>query len=130
MLNVQSPLFRRAAGRPVWPGCPHGTRGFRGARLALALVLAATSGCAAAQSLRQTGVNIFNVIYGVVGVIGAIACLLTLLNWVTGNWLGRDDPKKIFLQALLGTALAFGVVAILQFVKDMVGGSASGISNL
>jgi Kef-type K+ transport system membrane component KefB len=83
-----------------------------------------------AQSLKQAGVNIFNAIYGVVGVIGAIACLLTLLNWVTGNWLGRDDPKKIFFQALLGTALAFGIVAIIQFVKDMVGGSASGISNL
>lgn len=83
-----------------------------------------------AQSLKQAGVNIFNVIYGVVGVIGAIACLLTLLNWVTGNWLGRDDPKKIFFQSLLGTALAFAVVGIIQFVKDMVGGSASGISNL
>ncbi len=93
-----------------------------------ALALAADP--AMAQSLKQAGVNIFNVIYGVVGVIGAIACLLTLLNWVTGNWLGRDDPKKIFFQALLGTALAFGVVAIIQFVKDMVGGSASGISNL
>jgi hypothetical protein len=92
--------------------------------------LAWTAHPAMAQSLRQTGVNIFNVIYGVVGVIGAIACLLTLLNWITGNWLGREDPKKIFFQALLGTALAFGVVAILQFVKDMVGGSASGISNL
>jgi hypothetical protein len=93
-----------------------------------ALALAANP--ALAQSLKQAGVNIFNVIYGVVGVIGAIACLLTLLNWVTGNWLGRDDPKKIFFQALLGTALAFGIVAIIQFVKDMVGGSASGISNL
>ncbi|MDR6861252.1 hypothetical protein [Variovorax guangxiensis] len=93
-----------------------------------ALALAADP--AMAQSLKQAGVNIFNVIYGVVGVIGAIACLLTLLNWVTGNWLGRDDPKKIFFQALLGTALAFGIVAIIQFVKDMVGGSASGISNL
>ncbi|RYF59086.1 MAG: hypothetical protein EOO27_10440 [Comamonadaceae bacterium] len=95
---------------------------------ALALVLVAHP--AAAQSLRQAGVNIFNVIYGVVGVIGAIACLVTLLNWITGNWLGRDDPKKMFFQSLLGTALAFGVVAILQFVKDAVGGSASGISNL
>ena len=93
-----------------------------------ALALAAHP--AMAQSLKQAGVNIFNVIYGVVGVIGAIACLLTLLNWVTGNWLGRDDPKKIFFQALVGTALAFGVVAIIQFVKDMVGGSASGISSL
>jgi len=93
-----------------------------------ALALAAHP--AMAQSLKQAGVNIFNVIYGVVGVIGAIACLLTLLNWVTGNWLGRDDPKKIFFQALVGTALAFGVVAIIQFVKDMVGGSASGVANL
>lgn len=85
---------------------------------------------AMAQSLKQAGVNIFNALYAVVGVIGAIACLLTLLNWVTGNWLGRDDPKKIFFQALLGTALAFGVVAIIQFIKDMVGGSSSGVSNL
>jgi hypothetical protein len=130
MANVRSPLFSRLAGRPVRSGRSHWARGFRVSRPALALVLAASTECAVAQSLRQTGVNIFNVIYGVVGVIGAIACLLTLLNWVTGNWLGRDDPKKIFLQALLGTALAFGVVAILQFVKDMVGGSASGISNL
>ena len=114
----------------------HGARGpVRSVRLkalqggaALALVLVAHP--AAAQSLRQAGVNIFNVIYGVVGVIGAIACLVTLLNWITGNWLGRDDPKKMFFQSLLGTALAFGVVAILQFVKDAVGGSASGISNL
>jgi len=94
------------------------------------VVLALAVNPAMAQSLKQAGVNIFNVLYGVVGVIGAIACLLTLLNWVTGNWLGRDDPKKIFFQSLLGTALAFGVVAIIQFVKDMVGGSASGISNL
>jgi Kef-type K+ transport system membrane component KefB len=101
------------------------------ARLAGAVaMLALAADPAMAQSLKQAGVNIFNVIYGVVGVIGAIACLLTLLNWVTGNWLGRDDPKKIFFQALIGTALAFGVVAIIQFVKDMVGGSASGISNL
>lgn len=101
------------------------------ARLATTMgMLLLASHPAMAQSLKQAGVNIFNMIYGVVGVIGAIACLLTLLNWVTGNWLGRDDPKKIFFQALLGTALAFGVVAIIQFVKDMVGGSASGISNL
>jgi len=106
-------------------------RGLAVARLAgSTAVLALASHSATAQSLKQAGVNIFNVIYGVVGVIGAIACLLTLLNWVTGNWLGRDDPKKIFFQALVGTALAFGVVAIIQFVKDMVGGSASGISNL
>ena len=99
-------------------------------RLSGSVVLGLASHPAMAQSLKQAGVNIFNVIYVVVGVIGAIACLLTLLNWVTGNWLGRDDPKKMFFQALLGTALAFGVVAIIQFVKDMVGGSASGISNL
>lgn len=102
-----------------------------GARLASAAIAALAVGDPAfAQSLKQAGVNIFTAIYGVVGVIGAIACLVTLLNWVTGNWLGREDPKKIFFQALLGTALAFGVVAIVQFVKDAVGGSASGISSL
>lgn len=85
---------------------------------------------ALAQSLKQTGVSIFEVIYSIVGVIGAIACLVTLLNWVTGNWLGRDDPRKLFFQGLLGTGLAFSVVAIVQFVKDAVGGSASGISSL
>ena len=106
-------------------------RAVNSARIACAAgALAMAGDPVMAQSLKQAGVNIFNVIYGVVGVIGAIACLLTLLNWITGNWLGRDDPKKIFFQALLGTALAFGIVAIIQFVKDMVGGSASGISNL
>lgn len=85
---------------------------------------------ASAQSLKQTGVSLFNAIYAMVGIIGAIACLLTLLNWVTGNWLGREDPRKLFLQALLGTALAFGVVAIIQFIKESVGADASGISNL
>jgi len=101
---------------------------FRLASAAGAMVLAVNP--VMAQSLKQAGVSIFTAIYGVVGVIGAIACLVTLLNWITGNWLGRDDPKKIFFQALLGTALAFGVVAIIQFVKDLVGGSSSGISNL
>jgi predicted DNA repair protein MutK len=101
------------------------------ARACSAIICALTAtDSALAQSLKQAGVNIFTAIYGVVGVIGAIACLVTLLNWVTGNWLGREDPKKIFFQALLGTALAFGVVAIIQFVKDAVGGSASGISSL
>ncbi len=85
---------------------------------------------AAAQSLKQTGVNIFNAIYGIVGVLGAIACLLTLLNWATGNWLGREDPRKLFFTCLLATAGAFGVVGIIQFIKDSVGGSSSGISNL
>lgn len=100
-------------------------------RLCIASVCAlSTADPALAQSLKQAGVNIFTAIYGVVGVIGAIACLVTLLNWVTGNWLGREDPKKIFFHALIGTALAFGVVAIIQFVKDAVGGSASGISSL
>lgn len=95
-----------------------------------ATTIALAANPAFAQSLKQAGVNVFNVIYGVVGVIGAIACLLTLLNWTTGNWFGRDDPKRLFLQALFATGLAFAVVAIIQFVKDMVGGSASGISNL
>lgn len=83
-----------------------------------------------AQTLKQTGVNVFNVLYGIVGVVGAIASIVTLLNWQTGNWFGRDDPKRLFIQVLAATALAFAVVAIIQFIKESVGGSDSGISNL
>lgn len=102
-----------------------------GARMAgVALVVACTASPAFAQTLKQTGVNVFNVLYGIVGVVGAIMGLLTLLNWTTGNWLGREDPKRLFLQVLFATALAFAIVAIIQFLKDSVGGTSSGISNL
>ena len=116
LLDIDIVKARRAA---VW------------ARVASAAgMFAAAVDPAMAQTLKQAGVSIFTAIYGVVGVIGAIACLVTLLNWITGNWLGREDPKKLFFQALFGTGLAFGVVAIIQFIKDMVGGSSSGVSNL
>ncbi len=85
---------------------------------------------AMAQSLKQAGTNIFNALYGIVGVVGAIALLATSLNWATGNWLGRDDPKRLFFQVLFAVALAFAVVTIIQFVKDSVGASASGIGSL
>jgi hypothetical protein len=97
---------------------------------AVGLSVACAASPAFAQTLKQTGVNIFTVIYGIVGVVGAIMGLLTLLNWTTGNWLGREDPKRTFMQVLLSTALAFGIVAIIQFIKETVGSSSSGISNL
>ncbi|WP_157008233.1 hypothetical protein [Xenophilus azovorans] len=97
---------------------------------AVALVVAGAASPALAQTLRQTGVNFFNVIYGIVGVVGAIMGLLTLLNWTTGNWLGREDPKRTFMQVLFATGLAFAIVAIIQFIKETVGSSSSGISNL
>jgi hypothetical protein len=101
------------------------------ARFAIAaLMLASMANPAFAQTLKQTGVNIFNMLYGIVGVVGAIASVVTLLNWQTGNWFGRDDPKRLFMQVLAATALAFAVVAIIQFLKESVGGSASGVSNL
>jgi len=96
----------------------------------LAVLTLCASAPAWAQTLKQTGVNVFNVLYGIVGVVGAIASIVTLLNWQTGNWFGRDDPKRLFIQVLAATALAFAVVAIIQFIKESVGGSASGISNL
>lgn len=96
----------------------------------VALVTMYAANPALAQTLKQTGVNVFNVLYGIVGVVGAIMGLLTLLNWSTGNWLGREDPKRLFLQVLFATALAFAIVAIIQFLKDTVGGTSSGISNL
>lgn len=78
-----------------------------------------------AQSLKATGVSIFNALYTIIGVCGAIATLLAGLNWAMGNFLGVHDPKKLFFQVLAGTAIAFGSVAIIQFIKDAVGGSAS-----
>jgi hypothetical protein len=102
-----------------------------GARLGLVgLWVASAASPVFAQSLRQTGVNVFNMLYGIVGVVGAIMGLLTLLNWTTGNWLGREDPKRLFLQVLFATALAFAIVAIIQFIKETVGSTSSGISNL
>ncbi|KPU89206.1 hypothetical protein APR50_33905 [Variovorax paradoxus] len=92
--------------------------------------MACAASPAFAQTLRQTGVNVFNMLYGIVGVVGAIMGLLTLLNWTTGNWLGREDPKRLFLQVLFATALAFAIVAIIQFIKETVGSTSSGISNL
>jgi hypothetical protein len=85
---------------------------------------------ASAQSLKQTGINIFTTMYALVGVVGAIACLVSLLNWITGNWLGREDPRKTFFTAAFGTGCAFGVVALIQFIKGSVGADASGINNL
>lgn len=84
---------------------------------------------ALAQSLRATGESIFNTIYGVVGVFGGIAGLVAAINWKSGNFLGTRDPKQAFINVLLGTGLAFGIVGIIQFVKTSVG-SSSGISGV
>jgi len=83
-----------------------------------------------AQSLKGSLVTIFLALYAIIGVVGGIATLLTALNWATGNWMGREDPKKLFFTALGGTAAAFGVVALIQWIKDSVGGTASDINNL
>lgn len=107
-------------------------RGIQSVRL-VAVIMAiglATMEPATAQSLKAAAVSVFNYIYTVVGVIGAIAVLVTALNWATGNWMGREEPKKLFFQALLGTGVAFGVVALIQFIKDSVGISGSGVDNL
>lgn len=84
---------------------------------------------ALAQSLRQTGESIFNTIYGIVGVVGGIAGLVAALNWKAGNFLATRDPKQAFINVLLGTGLAFGIVGIIQFVKTAVG-TSSGISGV
>ena len=85
---------------------------------------------ASAQSLRATGISVFVQIYSMIGIVGGIASLVTALNWATGNWMAREDPKKTFITTLLAVACAFGVVAVIQFLKDIVGGTASSISNL
>ena len=64
-----------------------------------------------------------------VGVLGAIACLVCAINWKTGNFLGAHDPKKAFITSMIGTALAFGVVGIVPFIKSS-GGTSTGISGV
>ncbi|MEY8174728.1 hypothetical protein [Burkholderia multivorans] len=80
---------------------------------------------ATAQSLRSTGENIFNTIYGVVGVAGGIAGVTTAINWKMGNFLGARDPKQAFLNSLIGTGAAFGIVGIIQAIKGWTAGSGS-----
>lgn len=98
-----------------------------GATAALGLALVEP---AMAQSLKQTAVDIFTYIYGIVGVVGAIAITVTGINWATGNWLGREDPKKTFTSACLGTGIGLGAVALVQWIKTSVGGTAADIKNL
>ncbi len=78
---------------------------------------------------RSTLESIFNLIYGLVGVVAGIALLVTALNWKTGNWLGSHDPKKTFMTSVIGTGIAFGVVAIVAFIKASVT-TGAGISSV
>lgn len=96
----------------------------------LAFTVLMLSNPAHAQDLKATGVAVFNAIYAVVGVCGAIAVLVCGINWAWGNFLGREDPKKLFFQACLGTAIAFGAVALVSFLKDTLGASGGGIGSL
>jgi hypothetical protein len=80
---------------------------------------------AQAQSLRGTAEQIFTQIYGLVGVLGAISILVCAINWKMGNFLGTHDPKKMFVTSMIGTALAFGVVSIVSFIKGAVSASTS-----
>jgi len=80
---------------------------------------------ATAQSLRSAGGSVFNTIYGVVGVAGGIAGVTTAINWKMGNFLGARDPKQAFVNSLIGTGAAFGIVGIVQWVKTATAGSSS-----
>lgn len=91
---------------------------------AACFTLAVFSNDALAQaSTRGTLVNVFNWLYGLVGVIGGITLLVQIVNAKAGNILGTQDPRKQILNTLLFTALAFGVVALIQAVKAWAGGS-------
>lgn len=83
-----------------------------------------------AASLLTTAQSIFTTMYTVVGAFGAIGVLVTGLNWAFGNFIGSGDPKKLFFQVLIGTGVAFGAVALIQFVKDMVAGAGDDITTL
>lgn len=88
------------------------------------------AGNANAASLLTTAQSIFTTIYQVVGAFGAIGIVVTGLNWAFGNFIGSGDPKKLFFQVLLGVGVAFGAVALIQFVKDMVAGAGDDITSL
>lgn len=84
----------------------------------------------AAASLLTTARSIFTTIYAVVGVFGAIGLLVTGLNWGFGNFMGREDPKKLFFNVLMGVGLALGSVAIIQTLKTWVAGGGDSINSL
>ncbi|KVN48761.1 hypothetical protein WT12_08425 [Burkholderia territorii] len=85
----------------------------------------ALNDAATAQSLRAAGESVFNTIYQVVGVAGGIAGVTTAINWKMGNFLGSRDPKQAFVNSLIGTGAAFGIVGIVQWVKGFTAGSGS-----
>lgn len=92
-----------------------------------ALVVA---GPANAADLKTTAQTIFTTLYGLVGVFGAVAIVVTGINWSFGNFLGANDPKKLFFQVILGVGVAFGAVAIITWVKGAVSGGADAITTL
>jgi hypothetical protein len=83
---------------------------------------------AEAQSLRDGAAQVFMWIYGLVGILGALAVMLTGINWMSTNFFGFHDPKKMFFNALFGTVLALGSVAIIQAIKSYIG--TANVSNL
>jgi hypothetical protein len=92
----------------------------------VALLLASP---AEAQTLRQSAESVFNQIYGLVGVLGGLAILFSAINWKMGNVVGAHDPKKMFINSCVATGLAFGTVAIVQFIKGIVS-TSGGISGV
>jgi TrbC/VIRB2 pilin len=79
----------------------------------------------AQSSLKAAAVSIFDTIYNLIAVVGGISILLTGLNFMF-SWVKRDDPKKDLLMALAGTALCFGVVGLIQFMKTTFSGGTIG----
>lgn len=90
--------------------------------------LALVASPAYAQSLHDTGVSIFEWIYGIVGVVGGISMLVSAINWKAGNFLGVHNPKATFFQAFFGTAIGFAVPSIILAIKGIVNTSGSGSS--
>ncbi|HGO6073762.1 TPA: hypothetical protein ACK3Q6_004458 [Burkholderia cepacia] len=81
-----------------------------------------------AQSIHDTGVSIFEWIYGIVGVVGGISMLVSAINWKAGNFLGVHNPKAMFFNAFFGTAIGFAVPSIILAIKGIVNTTGSGSS--
>jgi hypothetical protein len=94
------------------------------------LLFFTTDAAAQGSVIKDTAVQIFNVLYGILGVVGGVACLVHLLSWKMGNFLGREDPKKAFVSVLIATGLGFSIVGIIQFVKNLAGSRGADIGSL
>lgn len=94
----------------------------------LAIVLVAAVDTVLAQNvLKETGVSVFNYIYGAIGVLGALALLAAILNFFVHF---MPNPMKQFLTVLCAVVAAFSVVGFVHWAKTTSSSSTATIQSL